>query len=173
MNKFITAALLAAVAMPAVAVPTVASAQSQREVRRDRQDLREEQRELRQARRTGDRSQIREERRDVRDARQELREDRNDRNRRWGNDDWRGYRNSNRSVFSRGSWNAPFRYTRFSAGARIGSPYYGSRYVISDPWRYRLPPLGRYQSWVRHYSDVLLIDTRRGRVIRVIPGFYH
>jgi len=25
---------------------------------------------------------------------------------------------------------------------------------------------------VRHYNDVLLIDTRRGIVIRTIPGFY-
>ncbi|UZK65001.1 RcnB family protein [Sphingomonas sp. M1-B02] len=173
MKKYITAALLAAVAMPAVALPTAASAQSQRELRRDRQDIREETRELRQAQRRGDRGDIRNERRDVRGARQEYREDLRDRNRRWGNDDWRSYRNSNRSVFARGSWNAPFRYTRFSAGARIGAPYYGSRYVISDPWRYRLPPLGRYQRWVRHYNDVLLIDTRRGRVIRVMPGFYY
>ena len=58
------------------------------------------------------------------------------------------------------------------AGARIGAPYYGPRYVIGDPWRYHLPRAGRYQSWVRHYNDVLLIDTRRGVVIRVLPGFY-
>ena len=172
MRKMITAALLAAVAMPAAALPTAASAQSRQELRRDRQDIREEQRELRQARRTGDRREVRDERRDVREARQEYREDLRDRNRNWGNDDWRRYRNSNRSAFSRGNWRAPFRYTRWSVGARIGSPYFGSRYVIADPWRYRLPRAGRFQTWVRHYNDVILVDTRRGIVLRVIPGFY-
>ena len=38
--------------------------------------------------------------------------------------------------------------------------------------RYRLPPAGRWQRWVRHYDDVLLVDTRRGTVIRVIRHFY-
>jgi hypothetical protein len=49
MRKLITAALFAAVAMPATAIPGAASAQSNRELRRDRQDIREEQRDLRQA----------------------------------------------------------------------------------------------------------------------------
>lgn len=172
MRKFITAALFAAVALPAVAVPSAASAQSQRELRRDRQDIREERRELRNAYRSGDRRDIREERRDVREARREYREDLRDRDRNWGRDDWRRYRTSNRAVFARGSWNAPFRYTRFRPGLRIGAPYYGSRYVIADPWRYRLPRAGRYQNWVRHYNDVLLVDTRRGTVVNVLPSFY-
>lgn len=172
MKKFITAALLAAVAMPAVALPSAAQAQSNRELRRDRQDIRQEQRELRDAQRRGDRSDVRREARDVREARQEYREDLRDRNRRWGANDWRTYRNSNRGIYARGNWRAPFAYNRFRPGARIGASYYGPRYVISDPWRYRLPPVGAYQRWVRHYDDVLLIDTRRGTVVRVIPGFY-
>lgn len=172
MRKLITAALFAAVAVPMVAMPSAASAQSNRELRRDRQEIREEQRDLRQAYRSGDRRNIREERRDVRDARREYREDLRDRNRAWGRNDWRGYRSSNRAVFARGSWNAPFRYTRFRPGIRIGAPYYGTRYVIGDPWRYHLPRAGRYQSWVRHYNDVLLVDTRRGVVLNVLPSFY-
>ena len=167
MKKIITAALLAAVAMPAAA-----SAQSNGELRRDRQDIRKEQRELNRAYRSGDRRDIREERRDVREAHREYREDLQDRNRRWGNNDWRDYRGRNRTVYARGNWRAPFGYTRFRAGVRIAPSYWGSRYAISDPWRYRLPPVGRYQRWVRHYDDVLLIDTRRGTVVRVIPGFY-
>ena len=170
MRKLIITGLIAAVSMPMLAMP--AAAQSRGEIRRDRQDVREEQRELNRARRTGDRGDIREERRDVREARQELREDLNDRNRRWGNDDWRGYRDQNRGVFARGNWRAPFGYQTFRAGARIGAPYYGSRYFIADPWRYRLPPAGRYQRWVRHYGDVILVDTRRGYVVRVIRNFY-
>ena len=168
MKKIITAALLAAVAMPAVVVPTAASAQSNRELRRDRQDIREEQRELRDARRRGDRSDIR----DDREARQEYREDLQDRNRRWGDNDWRDYRTRNRGVYARGNWRAPFGYTRFRTGVRIAPSYWGPRYVIGDPWRYRLPPAGRFQRWVRHYNDVLLIDMRRGVVVRVIPGFF-
>ncbi|MBC9034408.1 RcnB family protein [Sphingomonas sp. JC676] len=172
MKKFITATLLAAVAMPAAALPTAAYAQSTRELRRDRQDIREEQRELRQAQRRGNPHEVREQRRDVREAHQEYREDLRDRNRNWGDNDWRTNRDRNRGVYSRGNWRAPFRYNRFTAGARIGAPYFGSRYIIADPWRYHLPRAGRYQSWVRHYNDVLLIDTRRGVVIRVLPGFY-
>ncbi|WP_448662542.1 RcnB family protein [Sphingomonas sp. CJ20] len=172
MNKFLTAALLAAVAMPAAALPTAASAQSQAELRRDRQDIRREQRELREAQRHGTYRDVREQRRDVREARQEYREDLRDRDRAWGNDDWRAYRNGNRGLYARGNWRAPFAYNRFRPGVRIGAPYYGARYVIADPWRYRLPRAGRYQSWVRHYNDVLLVDTRRGTVIRVLPSFY-
>ena len=48
----------------------------------------------------------------------------------------------------------------------------GLGYWINDPWRYRLPPAGYGQRWVRHYDDVLLIDTRRGVVLRVINSFY-
>ena len=35
-----------------------------------------------------------------------------------------------------------------------------------------MPPAGYGQRWVRHYDDVLLIDTRRGIVIRVLNNFY-
>lgn len=172
MKKIISAALLAAVAMPALAIPTAASAQSRGELRRDRQDIREEQRDLNRAYRSGDPRRIREQRRDVREARREYREDVQDRNRRWGDNDWRDYRGRNRSVYARGNWRAPFAYNRFRSGARIAPTFYGSRYVIADPWRYRLPSAGPSQRWVRHYDDVLLIDTRRGLVIRSIPGFY-
>lgn len=94
------------------------------------------------------------------------------RNHRWGGNDWRGYRDQNRRLYARGNWNAPFRYTSFSVGGRIAPTYYGGRYVISDPWRYRLPPVRPGQRWVRHYDDVLLVEPRRGRVIQVIRGFY-
>lgn len=167
MRKVILTALIAATALPGVA-----SAQSQGELRRDRQDIRREQRQLDDARARGDRRDVRDERRDVRDARQEYREDLNDRNRRWGRDDWRGYRGQNRAIYARGNWRAPFRYTSFRTGMRIQPAYYGSRYWIADPWRYRLPPAGYGQRWVRHYDDVLLIDTRRGVVVDVIRGLF-
>ena len=178
MRKLILTALIAATAFPVIA-PTVANAQSNGEIRRDRRDVRQEQRQLNDAYRRGDRSDIRNERRDVRDARQELREDvrdrrddRRDDRRNWGRNDWRGYRDQNRNIYARGNWNAPFRYNVFRSGVRIAPTYYGSRYFINDPWRYRLPNPGFNQRWVRHYNDVLLVDTRRGFVIDVIRNFY-
>lgn len=170
-KKLILSALIAAVAIPGMA-PVSASAQSTREVRRDREQLREEQRELRQAERYGNPREVRRERRDVREARRDLRDSVEDRNRRWGNDDWRGWRDRNRGVYSRGNWRAPFRYNGFRTGARIGPQYYGSRYYINDPWRYRLPHAGPNQRWIRHYDDVLLVNVRRGVVVRVIRNFF-
>jgi Ni/Co efflux regulator RcnB len=167
MRKLIIGALIAAVALPGMA-----NAQSRGELRRDRQDIREEQRDLRRAYRSGDRGDIREERRDLREARREYREDLNDRNRRWGRDDWRGWRNTNRNLYRGGRWSAPFRYNAWRPGVRIAPSYFGQRYWIADPWRYRLPPARYGQRWIRHYNDVVLVDHRRGIVIDVIRGFY-
>ena len=171
MRKLILTAVIAA-----TLVPVAATAQSNGELRRDRQDIRKEQRDLQDARRTGDRRDIRDQRGDVRDARQEYREDLRDRNRdrdrTWGRNDWHGWRDRNPGFYSRGGWNAPFRYTAFRAGIRIAPNYYGPRYIIADPWRYHLPRAGWGQQWVRHYDDVILVDTRRGIVIDVIRGFY-
>ncbi|WBH15226.1 RcnB family protein [Sphingomonas radiodurans] len=183
MRKLIITALMAAVALPGVA-----SAQSQGELRRDRQDIREERRELRDARQRGDRRDIRDERGDLREARQEYREDRrdrfqdrngyqnrngfNDRNRNWGRNDWQGYRNQNRALYARGNWRAPFRYNNFRVGGRIGPQFYGQRYWINDPWRYRLPAARVNSRWVRHYNDVVLVDYRRGIVLNTIRNFY-
>lgn len=167
MRKLMTMMLLGAVAMPAAA-----SAQSQRELQRDRQDIRQEKRQLENARDRGDRRDIRENRGDVRAAQREYREDFNDRNHRWGNNDWRNYRTYNRGLYARGNWRAPFRYTTFRIGGRIGPVYYGSAYWIRDPWRYRLPAAGYGRRWVRHYNDVILVNYRTGRVVNVIRGFY-
>lgn len=158
--------------MAATIAPVAAQAQSQQEIRRDRRELREERRDLDRAYRYGDRNDIRDERRDVRDARRELREDIADRNREWRRDDWRSYRNNNRGLYARGTWRAPFRYSTFRVGGRIGPAFYGSRYFIADPWRYRLPPARGYARWVRHYDDVLLVDTRRGIVLDVYRNFF-
>jgi Ni/Co efflux regulator RcnB len=183
MRKLILTALMVATAFPAIA-PIAASAQSNGEIRRDRQDVRQQERQLDDAQRSGDRQDVRDERRDVRGARQELRNDvrdrrgdrRDDRNddarRNWGRNDWRGYRDQNRDVYARGNWRAPFRYTSFRTGIRIAPNYFGSQYFINDPWRYRLPNPGFNQHWVRHYNDVLLVDTRRGIVLDVIRNFY-
>ncbi|MBA4308620.1 MAG: hypothetical protein C0429_17975 [Sphingopyxis sp.] len=151
--------LITVAAVAATLSPMVAQAQT-RELQRDRQEVREEKRELNQAKRYGDRSDIREERREYRDAKQEYRED------------WRDYRQKNRNAFRGSRFNAPFRYRTFNDGVSIGSSYYAPRYRVSNYQNYRLPQPGRYQTYVRHYNDVLLVNTRTGRVVRAYRGFY-
>ena len=156
MRKLIISAVIAATAMPAIA-----SAQPG-EIRRDRQDVRQEQRELRDAQRYGDRRDVREQRQDVREARQELRED------------WRDYRRGNREAFRGRPYVGPrgYRYRPYAVGAVLAPAYYGSRYVIADPWRYRLPRATGANRWVRYGNDVLLVNVRTGRIITVYNGFY-
>lgn len=165
MRKMITALLLGATMLP------VAAQAQTGELRRDRREIQEQRRDLRQAYRDGDRDDVRDERRDLRDARQEYREDLRD-YRRDRRDDWRDYRQRNRDLYRGGRYDAPFRYQTFRPGVRVAPTYYGQRYWIADPYRYRLPRTNGYQRWVRHYNDVLLIDTRRGVVVDVIRGFF-
>lgn len=177
MRKIIIMALMAATALPAGA----AMAQTG-ELRRDRQDIRQQERQLDRARANGDRGDVREQRQDVREARQEYRQDVRDhrqdrrediRDRRGDHrDDWRSYRQSNRNVYARGNWRAPFRYNAWNVGARIQPSYYGSRYFVSDYARYRLPAPGRDLRYVRHYDDVLLVNVRTGRVVNVYRSFF-
>ena len=94
------------------------------------------------------------------DSRQEARED------------WQDYRRSHRDVYRAGNWNAPFRYSRWNAGAQLRPAYYSSRYYIADPYRYRLPRPAANQRWVRHYNDVMLVNVRTGRVMTVHRGFF-
>ncbi|MCC2980500.1 RcnB family protein [Sphingomonas sp. IC4-52] len=164
--------LIISALMAATVIPGVATAQSYGELRRDRQEIREERRDVREAQRRGDWRDVREERRELRDARREYREDLRDRERRWGRNDWQSYRSQNRALYSRGNWRAPFRYNSWRPGVRIAPTYYGQRYWISDPWRYRLPPARANARWIRHYNDVVLVDYRRGIVLDVIRNFY-
>lgn len=168
MRKIMMAVLAATVALPTLAAP--AMAQSRDELRRDRAEYRDARQEYDRALRHGNRREIRDERRDLNRARADYRQTL--REREWRRDDWRGHRNGNRRLYGRGNWNAPFRYQSFRPGVTIGRPYYGQRYWINDPGRYHLPPARGYTRWVRHYDDVVLVDTRRGRVIDVVRNFY-
>jgi Ni/Co efflux regulator RcnB len=156
MRKLILIGLMAATALPGMA-----SAQSG-ELRRDRQDVREQQRQLEDARMHGDRHDVREQREDVRDARKELRED------------WRDYRRDNRQAFKRPNYVGPrgYRYRPVTVGYRFQPAYYGSRYVISDPWRYRLPRAEANRRWIRYGNDAVLVNVRNGRVITVYNNFF-
>lgn len=96
----------------------------------------------------------------------------------WRNDNrynWRSYRDRNRNDYRPGRYSAPYRdrnYSRISIGFSLGSGYFGPRYWINDPWRYRLPAAYGSYRWVRYYDDVLLVDLRNGRVVDVIRDFF-
>lgn len=156
MRKLIVLGLIAATTLPGLA-----SAQPA-ELRRDRQDIREQQRDLSDARQDGDRRDVRDERRDVREARQEYRED------------WRDYRQHNRQLYKRPAYVGPrgYRYRPVTVGYRFQPAFYGSRYVIADPYRYRLPRPAGYQRWVRYGNDAVLVNARTGRVVSVYDGFF-
>ena len=150
MRKMIIAGLMAAIALP-----TAAQAQSRAEIRRDRQELREEQRELRDAQRYGDRRDVREERRDVRDARQELREDRRDRRQR--------SRNYTRYYAPSRNWT----YRPVYQGYNLQPQFYSQRYYAPG---YRVQ---RNARWIRYGDDLLLVNTRNGRVLQVRQSYYY
>ena len=117
--------------------------------------------------------------RDGRDGRRDWdRDGRRRWDRNWRHDhryDWQRWRYSNRNIFSRGRYYAPYRnhrYSRLSIGLILGSAFWGQNYWLNDPWQYRLPPAYPGTRWVRYYDDVLLIDVYSGEVIDVIYDFF-
>jgi Ni/Co efflux regulator RcnB len=144
MRKLIFAAVAAA-----AMVPSGASAQSAREVRHDQREV--------------NRDLARGHYREAREDQRELRED------------WRDYRRSHRHVFNRPAYRWPrgYRYTTVTVGTRLNSVFWGPRYRISNYGTYRLPYPGRHRAWVRYGNDVLLINTRTGRVITVYRDFFY
>lgn len=90
--------------------------------------------------------------------------------------DWRSYRSRYGSLYQAPDYYDPFGsaygYRRYSIGFSLGQQYYSSRYVINDPWRYRLPPTTINYRWIRYYDDVLLVDVYSGRVVDVIYDFF-
>lgn len=170
-TKLLLTTIIAGLLIPA----TAATAQtSTAELRRDRQDIREESRDVRQAQRNGTHAQVRDEREDLREARREYREDRADR-REDRYEDRRDDRRDDRAGDQRhhnARFVAPFRYQRFANGNRIANGYWAPRYRVNDVHRYRLPAPTRQQAYVRHYDDLLLVNTRNGTVIRVWRNMY-
>ena len=78
-------------------------------------------------------------------------------------------------VFHIGTYYSPYRnyrYHRLNIGFFLDSLFFGSRYWIDDPWRYRLPEVYGPYRWVRYYDDVLLVDIYSGEVVDVIYDFF-
>lgn len=144
-TKFLAAGLIAA-----MMVPAVVQAQT-RDIREDRRDVREERREYNNALRQGDRGNIREERREYRDAKRDVRESQRD----WRRDTrYQNYR-------------APFKYQQFRVGSTLRSNYYAPAYRPAYDSRWGVPKAGRGLTYVRHYNDLLLVNERNGKVVRV------
>ena len=140
--------LLFAAVAATMLVPSVASAQSAREVRQDQREVR--------------RDVARGDYREAREDRRELRED------------WRDYRRTHRGVYNRPAYVAPrgYRYRPVVVGTTLRPAFWGPRYRVSNYSTYRLPYPGRNRMYVRYGNDVLLINARNGRVIRVYDRFF-
>lgn len=94
--------------------------------------------------------------RDVRDAKREYREDKRD----WRRD--HRYQN----------WRAPFAYQQFRIGSTLRPNYYGPSYRMNYDARWGLPRAGRNLTYVRHYNDLLLVNTRNGKVVQVYRNHF-
>lgn len=135
-NKILTAGLIAA-----MMVPAMAQAQTH-ELRRDRQDIRYAQTHGNQL--------------DVRDAKREYRQD------------VRDWRRDNRYQ----NWRAPFKYQQFRAGSTLRSNYYAPAYRLNYDSRWGVPRAGRNLAYVRHYNDLLLVNVRSGKVMKVYRNHF-
>jgi Ni/Co efflux regulator RcnB len=153
--------LLAALAATVV-VPTIASAQTAGEVRRSQREVVRDQREVNRDLARGD----------YREAREDARETRRDR--REAREDWQDYRRSHRNVFNRPAYVGPrgYRYRQVTVGTTLNRAFWAPRYRIGKYSTYRLPNPGRGRMYVRHGNDVLLINARTGRVMRVYNRFF-
>lgn len=143
MRQFIIAGLMAATLVPAAAM-----AQPAPQMRRERPQMHEQHR--------GPAYDTR------RDARRDQR------------DDWRDYRRAHRDVFRQPAYAGPrgWVYRPVTPGYRLDRRYYASRYYVVDPYRYRLPAVRGSLRWVRYGNDVLLVDTRSGRVREAYRDFF-
>ncbi|HMO77510.1 MAG TPA: RcnB family protein [Sphingopyxis sp.] len=82
--------------------------------------------------------------------------------------DQRDWRRDNRYQ----NWRAPFRYQSFRTGSTLRSNYYAPNYRMSWDSRWSLPRAGQNQAYVRHYDDLLLVNVRSGKVVRVYRNHF-
>ncbi len=101
------------------------------------------------------RQEVRQDRRELRHDRRELQRDRRD----------------NRRV----AYVAPYRNWRYrtvTTGYQLRPAFYGQRYVISDYGRYNLTAPRANLRWVRYGNDLVLVNVRNGRVVRMMHNRY-
>lgn len=59
-----------------------------------------------------------------------------------------------------------------AVGHRFDRAYYGDRYWVRDYRSYRLPAPRAGHRWVRYGNDVVMVNTRNGRVATAYNGFF-
>lgn len=60
----------------------------------------------------------------------------------------------------------------WAPGYRLPPSYRAARYVVVEPARYHLRPAPRGHQWIRVNSDVLLVASRTGVIVKVVPGLF-
>lgn len=153
---------LTALAATALTIPAAAPAQSPKELQKDQRTVVKDQRKVRHDLARGDFRKANKHTHDLAGDRKEL------------TDDWIDYRRKHGDVFRRGDYRGPagYRYRGLTVGYRLTPEYYGRSYWVDDFARFRLPAPGPGQRWVRYGNDILLVNTRTGRVERVINRFF-
>ena len=81
--------------------------------------------------------------------------------------DVRNHQNDWRRDARYNNFRAPFAYQRFQAGSKLNSSYYSRNYRQTWDNRWGLPRAKKNEAYVRHYNDLLLVNERNGKVVRV------
>jgi Ni/Co efflux regulator RcnB len=87
---------------------------------------------------------------------------------------WQELRDTNAELFRRDAYVAPrgLRHPRVSSGDQLAAAFYDKAYRIEDFTTYRLPAPGQDQHYIRYGNDVLRVNVRSGRVLRVYKDFF-
>ncbi len=70
------------------------------------------------------------------------------------------------------NFRAPFAYQRFQNGSTLRRDYYTNNYRQNWDSRWGLPRANKNQVYVRHYNDLLLVNERNGKVVRVYRDMF-
>ena len=65
------------------------------------------------------------------------------------------------------NYRAPFRYQQFRVGQALRSNYYAPAYRLNYDSRWGVPRAGAGLTYVRHYTALLLVTVRTGKVVKV------
>lgn len=87
---------------------------------------------------------------------------------------WQELRQTNADLFRRPEYVAPrgLPSPRVSSGDELAAAFYDQAFWIADFDTFRLPQPGDNQQYVRYRDDVLLVNVRSGRVVRVYRDFF-
>lgn len=170
--------------------------QQERRQERAQQERREERQQL--AQRQDRREELREDRQRLQrqqerfqERRQEFRGDRRqferqqdrfqERRQQWREQDFARYRNyfpTYRAApyrYRAGAWYAPrgYSYRPYRVGYYFPPVFRDTRYVIYDPYRYRLRPAPYGYRWYRYGDDAVLVALSTGLIASVIGGLFY